>query len=457
MANILLLDDEANVREVLALSLSSFGHDVTTIATPDEAEQILTQQTFDVVITDLRMDGEDKGLDVVRQTKAMQPDAIVLLLTAYASAETAVEAMRNGAFDYITKPVSRTELGEIIERTLASKEPKEISTSRHSVKENSQPPETKGALIGDSHVMQRVRERIQRAAKRDFTVLITGESGTGKELAARLVHEQSPRHQEPFVPVHCGAIPENLFESELFGYVKGAFTGADTDKVGLIESADGGTLFLDEIGEMPLLIQVKLLRVLQDMRVRRVGSEHETQVDVRIVAATNRNLEAEVQAGHFREDLFYRLNVIPVHMPSLRQRREDIPALVHALMQRYGGSNVSISDACMQKLSNLPLAGNVRELENTLQRLLALSDSDALDMHLIDELQSPSATPSINLNHLQEQGISLDAQLEHIEKALVEEALAQTKNNATQAAKLLGISFRSMRYRMEKLGLKEEK
>lgn len=457
MANILLLDDEANVREVLALSLSSFGHDVTTIATPDEAEQILTQQTFDVVITDLRMDGEDKGLDVVRQTKAMQPDAIVLLLTAYASAETAVEAMRNGAFDYITKPVSRTELGEIIERALASKEPKEISTSRHSVKENSQPPETKGALIGDSHVMQRVRERIQRAAKRDFTVLITGESGTGKELAARLVHEQSPRHQGPFVPVHCGAIPENLFESELFGYVKGAFTGADTDKVGLIESADGGTLFLDEIGEMPLLIQVKLLRVLQDMRVRRVGSEHETQVDVRIVAATNRNLEAEVQAGHFREDLFYRLNVIPVHMPSLRQRREDIPALVHALMQRYGGSNVSISDACMQKLSNLPLAGNVRELENTLQRLLALSDGDALDMHLIDELQSPSATPSINLNHLQEQGISLDAQLEHIEKALVEEALAQTKNNATQAAKLLGISFRSMRYRMEKLGLKEEK
>jgi len=457
MANILLLDDEANVREVLALSLSSFGHDVTTIATPDEAEQILTQQTFDVVITDLRMDGEDKGLDVVRQTKAMQPDAIVLLLTAYASAETAVEAMRNGAFDYITKPVSRTELGEIIERALASKEPKEISTSRHSVKENSQPPETKGALIGDSHVMQRVRERIQRAAKRDFTVLITGESGTGKELAARLVHEQSPRHQGPFVPVHCGAIPENLFESELFGYVKGAFTGADTDKVGLIESADGGTLFLDEIGEMPLLIQVKLLRVLQDMRVRRVGSEHETQVDVRIVAATNRNLEAEVQAGHFREDLFYRLNVIPVHMPSLRQRREDIPALVHALMQRYGGSNISISDACMQKLSNLPLAGNVRELENTLQRLLALSDGDALDMHLIDELQSPSATPSINLNHLQEQGISLDAQLEHIEKALVEEALAQTKNNATQAAKLLGISFRSMRYRMEKLGLKEEK
>ncbi len=454
MANILLLDDEANVREVLTLSLSSFGHDVTSIATPDEAKQMLEQQTFDVVITDLRMDGEDKGLDIVRQSKAVQPDAIVLLLTAYASAETAVEAMRNGAFDYITKPVSRTELGDIIERALAAKE---VSPNQHNIEESSPSLKTKGSLLGDSHVIQRVRDRIQRAAKRDFTVLITGESGTGKELAARLVHEQSPRSQGPFVPVHCGAIPENLFESELFGYVKGAFTGADSDKIGLIESANGGTLFLDEIGEMPLLIQVKLLRVLQDMRVRRVGSEHETQVDVRIVAATNRDLEAEVQTGNFREDLFYRLNVIPVHIPSLRQRREDIPALVHALMQRHGGSNISISDACMQKLSGLPLAGNVRELENTLQRLLALSDGDTLDIQLIDELQSPSPSPSINLNYLQEQGISLDDQLEHIEKSLVEEALSQTKNNATQAAKLLGISFRSMRYRMQKLGLKEEK
>jgi len=454
MANILLLDDEANVREVLALSLNSFGHDVVSIATPDEAKQMLAQQTFDVVITDLRMDGEDKGLDVVRQAKAIQPNTIVLLLTAYASAETAVEAMRDGAFDYITKPVSRTELGDIIERALAVKD---ITHTHKPLEKNIEKHETRGSLIGHSHVIQRIRERISRAAKRDFTVLITGESGTGKELAARLVHEQSPRKQGPFVPVHCGAIPENLFESELFGYVKGAFTGAESDKTGLIESADGGTLFLDEIGEMPLLIQVKLLRVLQDMRVRRVGSEYETQVDVRIVAATNRNLEAEVQAGNFREDLFYRLNVIPVHMPSLRQRREDIPALVQALMKRSGGANVHISDTCMQKLSNLPLAGNVRELENTLQRLLALSDDDALDIHLIDELQHSTQTQSISLHQLQEQGISLDSQLEQIEKSLVEEALIQTQNNATQAAKLLGISFRSMRYRMQKLGLKEEK
>ncbi|MDQ7002721.1 MAG: sigma-54 dependent transcriptional regulator, partial [Ghiorsea sp.] len=410
-------------------------------------------------ITDLRMDGEDKGLDVVRQAKAIQPHAIVLLLTAYASAETAVEAMRNGAFDYITKPVSRTELGDIIERALTSKDTSQEKQTTH--KKLKTTPETKGSLIGDSHVIQRVRERIQRAAKRDFTVLITGESGTGKELAARLVHEQSPRSHASFVPVHCGAIPENLFESELFGYVKGAFTGAESNKIGLIESANGGTLFLDEIGEMPLLIQVKLLRVLQDMRVRRVGDEHEMQVDVRIVAATNRNLEAEVQAGNFREDLFYRLNVIPVHMPSLRQRREDIPALAQSLMKRCGGANVHISDACMKKLMNLPLAGNVRELENTLQRLLALSDDGELDGQLIDEIigqpRQNKEKKTIQLQHLKEQGISLDTQLEYIEKSLVEEALAQTQNNATQAAKLLDISFRSIRYRMQKLGLKEEK
>ncbi len=455
MANILLLDDEANVREILALSLNSLGHEVVTVATPQAAYQAMKQQHFDIIITDLRMEGEDQGLEVVRQSKVLQPDAAVLLLTAYASAETAVEAMRDGAFDYITKPVSRTELGEIVERALTATT---RNTSQPTTTQTEQTaPETHSTLVGKSHVMQRVRERIIRAAKRDFTVLITGESGTGKELAARMLHEHSPRKHATFVPVHCGAIPENLFESELFGYVKGAFTGADQDKTGLIESANGGTLFLDEIGEMPLHVQVKLLRVLQDMRIRRVGSEHEIQVDVRIVAATNRDLEAEVKAGNFREDLFYRLNVIPIHMPSLRQRREDIPMLVQALMQRFGGSHVHISEACMQKIAALPLAGNVRELENTLQRLLALSDDDALDIKLLDELVAPAPSHALSLADMQAKGLSLDAQLERIEQSLIEEALAQTGGNATQAAKLLGISFRSMRYRMEKLGLKEGK
>ncbi len=453
MADILLVEDEANVREILSLSLGSHGHQVVACSNPNDAKIELSQQHFDVVITDLRMDGEDAGLDIVKESKRVQPDTSVLLLTAYASAETAVEAMRYGAFDYITKPVSRTELGEIVERALAARD---ITVVNHPIP-TLEPVTTKGSLIGNSHVIQRVRDRLQRAAKRDFTVLITGESGTGKELAARMVHESSPRAHAPFVPVHCGAIPENLFESELFGYVKGAFTGADHDKIGLIESADGGTLFLDEVGEMPLLIQVKLLRVLQDMKVRRVGSEVEKQVNVRIVAATNRDIEAEVKAGNFREDLFYRLNVIPVHMPALRQRREDIPVLIESLMKRCGGANMHISDECMQRLSSLPLAGNVRELENTLQRLLALSDGTELDTSLLDEFQSSQSDTQISLQQMQSQGLSLDQQLEHLEKGLVQEALAATKGNATKAAKLLGIGFRSIRYRLEKLGMKEPK
>jgi len=269
------------------------------------------------------------------------------------------------------------------------------------------------------------------------------------------VHEASPRTGQPFVPVHCGAIPESLFESELFGYLKGAFTGADNDKVGLIESADGGTLFLDEIGEMPLLIQVKLLRVLQDMKIRRVGGEAEKQVDVRIVAATNRDLDAEVKAGNFREDLFYRLNVIPVHMPALRQRREDIPELVKALMKRCGGANVKITKPCMQKLVDLPLAGNVRELENTLQRLLALSDEGELDMGLLDEFQWSKHDGAMSLHEMLDNDMAMEEVLEGIEKKLIQEALFETKGNATQAAKLLRLSFRSIRYRIAKLGIKE--
>ncbi|MDX8388531.1 MAG: sigma-54 dependent transcriptional regulator [Ghiorsea sp.] len=453
MANILLVDDEANVREVLSLSLSSYGHDVTTSANIEDATSEMNTQNFEVIITDLRMNDKNDGIEVVSIANQLQPDASILLLTAYASAETAVEAMRNGAFDYITKPVSRTELGEIVERALNAR----TNNPKHTLNEQVNNDEQRGSLIGESHVIQRVRERIQRAAQRDFTVLITGESGTGKELAARLVHESSPRASSPFVPVHCGAIPENLFESELFGYIKGAFTGADTDKTGLIESAAGGTLFLDEIGEMPLLIQVKLLRVLQDMKVRRVGSESEHQVDVRIVTATNRDLEAEVKAGNFREDLFYRLNVIPVHMPALRQRREDIPMLVESLMKRHGGANITISDACLKRLSSLPLAGNVRELENTLQRLLALSDDGEMDIDLLDEFQTVSNQGQVTLDDMQKQGLSLDEQLENLERNLVKEALSKTKGNATKAAKLLGIGFRSIRYRLEKLGMKEPK
>jgi len=454
MAQILLVEDEDNVREVLSLSLASHGHEVVACADIDEAEVAMRHNPFQIILTDLRMRGQDMGLDVIRLAKEIQPEAHAILLTAYASAETAVDAMRHGAFDYITKPVSRAELGEVIERALSEPRAKPIQKNEKTknISDNTR------ALIGQSLVMQRVRERIERSAKRDFTVLISGESGTGKELAAFYLHQSSERSSKPFVPVHCGAIQENLFESELFGHVKGAFTGADNDKIGLVESADGGTLFLDEIGEMPLLIQVKLLRVLQDMKVRRVGSEIEKQVNVRVVAATNRDLDEEVRNGNFREDLFYRLNVIPLHMPALRQRKEDIPELVHVLLKAHGGGNLKVTNTCLKSLSELPLKGNVRELENILQRLMALSDQDTLDEHLLSEILSHQPSPEhATLDDLQAKDLSLDDYLEQTEKSFVQEALQRTRGNATKAAKLLKISFRSMRYRLEKLGIKDDK
>jgi len=446
MADILLVEDEANARKVLTLGLESRGHTVAEAAGPDEARHLLESGGFDIVLTDLRMEGRDAGLDVVRMAAELCPKAKILLLTAYASAETAVEAMREGAFDYLTKPVSAEELGQAVERALASNE------------DTLGAPATKSSdevFVGESLVMRRIRERLARAAAKDFTVLITGESGTGKELAARFVHKHSSRGAGPFVPVHCGAIPETLFESELFGYCKGSFTGADSDRSGLIESADGGTLFLDEVGEMPLAVQVKLLRVLQDMKVRRVGEKSERKVDVRVVAATNRDLDEAVKQGTFREDLFYRLNVVPIHMPALRQRREDIPRLVESLLNRWGGAQARISDSCMQRLMRLPLLGNVRELENLLQRLLALSEGEQLDETLLDDFYPIVEGGSLGIEELHAQGINLDQALESVERQLLADALQESSGNVTRAAEILGISFRSIRYRLKKLGLKD--
>ncbi|MDX8405566.1 MAG: sigma-54 dependent transcriptional regulator, partial [Mariprofundus sp.] len=314
-----------------------------------------------------------------------------------------------------------------------------------------------GILIGESEVMQRVRQRLQRAAKSQFTVLVSGESGTGKELAARYVHDCSDRSKGPFVPVHCGAIPEGLFESELFGHRKGAFTGAESDRIGLIESAEGGTLFLDEVGEMPLTAQVKLLRVLQEHRIRRVGDDHERDVDIRVIAATNRDLELEVKKNHFREDLFFRLNVVPVHMPALRQRREDIPLLARAIVRRWSEGRVQLGERCMKRLGVLPFMGNVRELENLLQRMLALSEDNEMDESLLDEMYSGlQHSPSVSLAGLQEAALNLDDWLEVNERELIDQALMKTGGNITRAAEELGISFRSLRYRLKKTDADED-
>jgi len=452
VATILLVEDETNARRVMSIGLQAKGHDVVACSGTDEAEEALSTKLFEVVLTDLRMDGRDAGLDVVRMSSRLQPEARVLLVTAYASTETAVAAMKDGAFDYLTKPVSSDELAQAVERALADMSMQTTAGSTEMKAEDT-------GLIGSSIAMQRVRERLQRAARRDFTVLITGESGTGKEVAARYVHQHSSRASRAFVPVHCGAIPSELFESELFGHCRGAFTGADSDRSGLIEAASGGTLFLDEVGEMPRFVQVKMLRALQEHCVRRVGEETERQIDVRVIAATNRDLSSEVKAGHFREDLFYRLNVIPVHMPALRQCREDIPALAEKLLARWteGGEKATIPDECMKRLTGLPWLGNVRELENLLQRMLVLSDGHILDASILDDIYQHESTggQAVMLAELEREGKSLDAWLEQAERSLITEAMAQVGGNITAAARRLGISFRSLRYRLKKLSLRD--
>lgn len=449
MAEILIVEDEENARKVLNMGLSLQGHQVTDCSCPNDAETLLGDHAFDVVITDLRMEGRDAGLEVIRMARQLQPHAQVLLLTAYASAETAVAAMKEGAFDYLTKPVSGEELAAAVERALFAGQ--ELPAAAGAVAEVD---DGRQMLIGESEPMQRVRERLRRAARSDFTVLISGESGAGKELAARFVHRQSTRGKGPFTPVHCGAIPEGLFESELFGHRKGAFTGAEFDRVGLVESADGGTLFLDEVGEMPLAVQVKLLRVLQEKRIRRVGEDREREVNVRIIAATNRDLESEVQKGHFREDLFFRLNVVPVHMPPLRHRREDIPELARALVAKWSGGSVELDADSLERLGRLPLLGNVRELENLLQRMLALSDGEHLDASLLGDLYAGGQDDSqLSLTAMQKQFENLDDWMSSLERRMIEEALTTTGGNITRAADELGITFRSLRYRLKKLGL----
>lgn len=455
MAEVLLVEDEANARKILRLGLEHQGHVVSEASDTAEAEAALKSRAFDVVLTDLRMEGRDAGLDVIALAHQLQSEVPVILLTAYASAETAVQAMKRGAFDYLTKPVSTEELADAVERAL---EDGGRPQGQQAGAGDTAEPHAGTELIGETEVMQRVRERLNRAAKSDFTVLISGESGTGKELAARYVHEHSSRRHGAFVPVHCGAIPEGLFESELFGHRKGAFTGAESDRVGLMQSASGGTLFLDEVGEMPLSAQVKLLRALQERRIRPVGDDREHAIDVRVIAATNRDLEAEVRKGRFREDLFFRLNVVPVHLPPLRLRRDDIPLLARALVRQWSDGRVRLSEACLRRLSALPLMGNVRELENLLQRMLALSDGGDLDVDLVDELYPTQAKTDtgLSLATLEQTGMNLDACLEQQERALIEEALTATGGNITQAAERLGISFRSLRYRLKKLGLNGE-
>jgi two-component system response regulator PilR (NtrC family) len=435
---VLVIDDEPDLLELLELTLSRMGLDTTRAQSVAEAIRLLDAQGFDLCLTDMRLpDGE--GLRVVEHITEKGLDVPVAVITAFGSAENAVAALKAGAFDYLAKPVALEQLRALVKQALKVPEKPAAPSSYQ--------------LLGESQAIMQVRQMIDRLSKSQAPVFITGESGSGKELAARMIHLGGPRAEQPFVPVNCGAIPENLMESEFFGYKKGAFTGAEGDRDGFFQAANGGTLFLDEVADLPLPMQVKLLRAIQEKRVRKVGSTTEEPVDVRIISATHKKLPALVEAGEFRQDLFYRLHVIELAMPSLREMREDIPSIADAILRKMSrAAPARLDPEAVTALESYPFPGNVRELENILERGLSLAaDTQRItadDLHLTPPPEeADAALPTGDKWPLQDY-------LDRVERAAINEALEKTRYNRTAAAKLLGITFRAMRYRMERLGIK---
>jgi two-component system response regulator PilR (NtrC family) len=456
MARILVVDDERSMREFLEILLQREGHEAVTVASADDALLSIENDDFDLIISDIKMPGIT-GIELLERVRETSADTPVVLITAHGSTESAVEAMRIGAYDYLTKPCSVDEMCLVVEKAL---EKRSLSAENRRLRRELQERSGLPTMLGRSAKMKEVFEFVHRVASSKTNLLITGESGTGKELVARAVHALSDRRERPFVAVNCGAIPENLLESELFGHVKGAFTGAVANKLGLFEVADGGTLFLDEIGEMPLSLQVRVLRAIQDRTFKRVGGTTDIHVDVRILCATNRDLEAEVRGGRFREDLFYRLNVIEVRLPPLRDRAEDIVHLARFFIEKFCRElDRPAADATPDVLAALEaygFPGNVRELENIIERAVTLCASghitiDCLPRHVLDRPEPPA--PSSPAVPLPERGADLNAMLATYERDLLREALRRTHGVKKRAAAHLGISFRSLRYRLEKLGL----
>ncbi len=453
MARILVVDDDQGMREFMEIMLTKEGYDVVCAEDPAKAINLCNKKDFDLVITDLRMPKID-GIEFLKAIKEKKPETIVILITAYASGETAVNAMKEGAYDYVEKGGSIEELKKIVRAALVKKG---LWTENQTVKKEQAEDTTFGGMIGTSREMMKVFATIKKVADTPANILILGESGTGKELVARAIHENSPRSKMPFNAINSGGIPENLLESELFGYMKGSFTGAYTDKPGLFEMAKGGTIFLDEIGELPPVLQVKLLRVVQEKTFRRIGGAEDIKVDVRIISATNQNLEEKVKKGEFREDLYFRLNVIPIHMPPLRERKEDIPLLTKHFIEKYAREFDkeirTISSYAMELLMNYAFPGNIRELENIIERGVAMESSNIiLPENLVLAANAASGIQNYDLG-ITDAGIYLNKELEKIEKAMIEKALQKAKGSKTKAAELLHVTFDSLRYRMEKLGV----
>ncbi len=457
MSSILVVDDEQSMREFLAICLKREGHEVATASSADQALAAIEDAPTDLIITDLRMPGKLDGVGLLAAIRERGIDSEVIVMTAYATPETAIAAMKQGAYDYLTKPFKIDEINAVIGRAL---EKRSLVRANLALREEVEGRYKLASLLSKSPHMQKIFNLIGKIHSTRTNVLITGESGTGKELVARALHTEGNRAAKPFVAVNCGAIPTELMESELFGHLKGSFTGAIADKRGLFQQADGGTLFLDEIGELSLALQVKLLRVIQERQVKPVGATAEAPVDVRIVAATNRELEAEVAREAFRRDLYYRLNVIEIRLPPLRHRREDVPLLIEHFVRRHSAEQgkliKGVSKAAIQRLQDHDYPGNVRELENIIERAVTLSD-DTIDVDSLPELRPAPRIGTSDANRLPipEDGIDLDRVVHDYERALIERALDQTGSVRKRAANLLGITFRSLRYRITKLGMKQ--
>ncbi|MEI9475198.1 MAG: sigma-54 dependent transcriptional regulator [Deltaproteobacteria bacterium] len=454
---ILVVDDEQSMREFLDIMLKKEGYKVSLASNGEEVLKYIDKDIFDLVLLDIRMPKMD-GITVLRKIKSTSPETAVIMITAYASADTAIKAMKEGAYDYITKPFKVDEIKLIIKNAL---EKKHLQKENILLKRVVRDRYVFDNIIGQSPKMLVLYDLLEKVAPTKTNVLITGESGTGKELVAKAIHFNSPRKEKPFVTLNCGAIPEALIESELFGHMKGAFTDAIATKKGLFEMADEGTIFLDEISELPLMMQVKLLRVLQDREFKRVGGTEDIHVDVRIIAATNKDLERAVKEKRFREDLYYRLNVIQIKLPSLRERREDIPVLAAHFLKRYSeelNKNISgISPEALHLFLNYEYPGNVRELQNIIERAVALGTDQELTAHnlktYLDE-QIHTKKGMIDLD-IPNEGIDLEKVVEDLERTLLLKALDKTRGIKKKAAELLHINFRSMRYRLEKYGLND--
>ncbi|WP_374247001.1 sigma-54-dependent transcriptional regulator [Zoogloea sp.] len=444
--DVLIVDDEDDIRELLELSLLRLGLASDGAANLAEARALLAQKRYRLCLTDMRLPDGD-GLELVRHISETVRDLPVAVITAFGSMDNAVTALKAGAFDYLSKPVSIDQLRALVKSVFSV-----------SGKEGEGGKKDTSSLTGSSPAMVQVRALIEKLARSQAPVFISGESGSGKERAARMIHDLGPRAAAPFVAVNCGAIPENLMESEFFGARKGAFTGADADREGFFQAAHGGTLFLDEVGDLPLPMQVKLLRAIQEKKFRRLGDTAETAVDVRILSATHQNLKAMVEATRFRQDLFYRLNVIELRMPPLRERAEDIPQLAEILLARLSESSglppVRLSEGALRALKGYAFPGNVRELENVLERAMALSSGEFIEADdlLLDPSDMGDASPA---TPAAPGGADLQDYLDQVERHAIAEALEKSGGNRTAAARALGVTFRSLRYRLERLGIKE--